>query len=205
MTGLMLFGQDGRMGAQIAALAAEYGFCLTDENAKVAVDFSHPDALHAVLGAVLDRRIPLVSGTTGYSPAQQAQLARAARSVPVLQSANFSLGAAVLTELAAAAAHKLPQWDISLIECHHAAKQDAPSGTALKLAEKLHLPLERVLSMRGGTVTGEHTAAFYGPQEHLVIAHCAESRAVFAHGALHAARWLIGRPAGLYGMEDLLK
>lgn len=201
----MLFGADGRMGAQIAALAAQYGFCVEHKSAAVAVDFSHPDALDTVLSAVLDRSMPLVCGTTGYSPAQQAQLAQAACRVPVFQSANFSLGAAVLARLAAIAAKETSQWDISLTEIHHAAKQDAPSGTALKLAQLLALPPERVLSVRGGTVTGEHTVAFYGPQEHLTITHCAESRAVFAHGALRAARWLMGRPAGLYGMGDMLK
>ena len=204
MTGLLLFGADGRMGREVAALAAKYGFTV-DENAAAAIDFSHPDALNTVLSAVLARGIPLVSGTTGYSPAQQRQIALAAQRVPILRSANFSLGAAVMARLLAQAARSLPGWDRALIERHHAGKLDAPSGTAIALAQAMGLPPGQILSVRGGTVRGEHEAAFYGAQEHVMIAHYAESRAVFAHGALRAARWLLSRPAGLYGMEDLLE
>ena len=188
----------------MAALAAQYGFTL-GEKAEAAIDFSHPDALDAVLDAVLARGIPLVSGTTGYSLAQQQQIHAAAQRVPILRSANFSLGAAVMARLLAQAASSLPGWDGALIERHHAGKVDAPSGTAIALAQAMALPREGILSVRGGTVRGLHEAGFYGPEEHLTIVHCAESRAVFAHGALRAARWSIGRPAGLYGMEDMLE
>ena len=204
MTGLLLFGAEGRMGREVAALAAQYGFTL-GEKAEAAIDFSHPDALDAVLDAVLARCIPLVSGTTGYSLAQQQQIHAAAQRVPILRSANFSLGAAVMARLLAQAASSLPGWDGALIERHHAGKVDAPSGTAIALAQAMALPREGILSVRGGTVRGLHEAGFYGPEEHLTIVHCAESRAVFAHGALRAARWSIGRPAGLYGMEDMLE
>ena len=204
MTGLLLFGAEGRMGREVAALAAQYGFTL-GEKAEAAIDFSHPDALDAVLDAVLARGIPLVSGTTGYSLAQQQRIHAAAQRVPILRSANFSLGAAVMARLLAQAASSLPGWDGALIERHHAGKVDAPSGTAIALAQAMALPREGILSVRGGTVRGLHEAGFYGPEEHLTIVHCAESRAVFAHGALRAARWSIGRPAGLYGMEDMME
>ena len=125
--------------------------------------------------------------------------------MPILRSANFSLGAAVMARLLAQAASSLPGWDGALIERHHAGKVDAPSGTAIALAQAMAMPREGILSVRGGTVRGLHEAGFYGPEEHLTIVHCAESRAVFAHGALRAARWSIGRPAGLYGMEDMLE
>ena len=106
MTGLLLFGAEGRMGREVAALAAQYGFTL-GEKAEAAIDFSHPDALDAVLDAVLARGIPLVSGTTGYSLAQQQQIHAAAQRVPILRSANFSLGAAVMARLLAQAASKI--------------------------------------------------------------------------------------------------
>ena len=110
-----------------------------------------------------------------------------------------------MARLLAQAASSLPGWDGALIERHHAGKVDAPSGTAIALAQAMAMPREGILSVRGGTVRGLHEAGFYGPEEHLTIVHCAESRAVFAHGALRAARWSIGRPAGLYGMEDMLE
>ena len=170
MTGLLLFGAEGRMGREVAALAAQYGFTL-GEKAEAAIDFSHPDALDAVLDAVLARGIPLVSGTTGYSLAQQQQIHAAAQRVPILRSANFSLGAAVMARLLAQAASSLPGWDGALIERHHAGKVDAPSGTAIALAQAMALPREGILSVRGGTVRGLHEAGFYGPEEHLTIVH----------------------------------
>ena len=136
MTGLLLFGAEGRMGREVAALAEQYGFTL-GEKAEAAIDFSHPDALDAVLDAVLARGIPLVSGTTGYSLAQQQQIHAAAQRVPILRSANFSLGAAVMARLLAQAASSLPGWDGALIERHHAGKRDMPSGTAIALAQAM--------------------------------------------------------------------
>lgn len=177
MTGLLLFGAEGRMGREVAALAAQYGFTL-GEKAEAAIDFSHPDALDAVLDAVLARGIPLVSGTTGYSLAQQQQIHAAAQRVPILRSANFSLGAAVMAPAAGAGGKQSAGWDGALIERHHAGKVDAPSGTAIALAQAMALPREGILSVRGGTVRGLHEAGFYGPEEHLTIVHCAESRAV---------------------------
>lgn len=204
MTPLYISGIDGRMGGEVQRLAPAYGFTprafSAEAKAGVIVDFSHPDRLPALLQAEL----PLVIGTTGYTPAQQAQIAEAARSRPIFQSANFSLGVHALRQAALLIQQLLPAWDVRLLERHHARKQDAPSGTALALADALALPRGDILSLRAGTLRGVHELGFYGAEESLTLVHAAESRVVFAHGALEAARWLMGRGCGMYGIEDML-
>ena len=204
MTTLYISGLAGRMGGEVARLAPAYGFTprafQPGGRAGVVVDFSHPDCL----AALLEGELPLVIGTTGYTAAQQAQIVQASRGRPILQAANFSLGVAAMRRLAVAARQLLPGWDIRLVERHHADKQDAPSGTALALAKAVEISRSEILSVRAGTVRGVHEVGFYGREEALMLTHVAESRAVFAHGALRAARWIVGRPCGLYGVEDML-
>ena len=225
MTGLLLFGAEGRMGREVAALAAQYGFTL-GEKAEAAIDFSHPDALDAVLDAVLARGIPLVSGTTGYSLAQQQQIHAAAQRVPILRSANFSLGAAVMARLLAQAASSLPGWDGALIERHHAGKVDAPSGTALALADSINESMGNAYSyvydrsqvrkkrdskeigisaVRGGTIVGDHEVIYAGADEVIEFKHTAYSKTVFGKGAVEAAKFLAGKPAGRYDMSDVIQ
>lgn len=191
------------MGQECARLAPEYGFLpLAYQAGRVGnalLDFSHPDCLSHVLACPL----PLIIGTTGYTAAQQEAIRQAAKSRPVFQAANFSPGVYIWGLLAEKAKDLLPDWDISLTELHHASKADKPSGTALRLAE--HLQIDQVQSIRGGTVRGTHVIGLYGPEEHLLITHTAESRAVFAHGALKAAKWIIEKKPGFYGMDDLYK
>jgi 4-hydroxy-tetrahydrodipicolinate reductase len=173
--------------------------------ADVIVDFSVPEALERLLNRTTS---PVVSGTTGIvlSPKQR---------VPVLHAANFSLGVAVLARVVRDAARALPGWDVEIVELHHAQKRDAPSGTALRLAEGLGRVVSGrqgmrgvgevgISAVRGGDIVGEHTVYLCGPGERLQLGHVAQSRALFAKGALHAARWIVGKAPGLYRIEDAL-
>lgn len=215
----------GRMGSQVADLAegdprfvvaARAGRELSGEallealkDSDAAVDFSTPEAGVAFAAAAARAGCAFVCGTTGFTPSQRARLKAAARKVPVFLAPNFSIGVAVLYRAAALAARALKGYDAGIVETHHAAKRDAPSGTALRLAEAVkeargdgrEVP---AVSQRLGTVIGEHTLTLAGPFERLELTHRAQSRALFAGGALEAALWLRGRKPGLYGMEDLV-
>lgn len=194
----------------------------------VLIDFSAPDALSANLGAAKVAGKPIVIGTTGLGEAHFAMLAEAARAVPVLQSGNFSLGVTLMAHLVREAAARLgPDWDIEVLEMHHRMKVDAPSGTAKLLGEaaaagrginfsddtesgRNGMTSARAqgaigfATLRGGTVAGEHSVIFAGNEERLTFAHSAENRMIFARGAVKAAEWLTGKPAGRYTMNDVL-
>lgn len=196
---------------------------------EVLVDFSHPGALEANLHAAVGAGIPLVVGTTGLEGRHHREIDAAARAVPVLQTGNTSLGVTLLAHLVREAAARLgADWDIEIVEMHHRRKIDAPSGTALLLGESAAagrgVALETVrdsgrdgqcgprapgaigfAALRGGTVTGEHSVILAGDNERLILSHSAEDRAIFAVGAIRAAEWLLGRPAGRYRMEDVLE
>lgn len=175
-----------------------------DLDADVVVDFSVPDGLRRLM----DRATcPVVSGTTGLRVDDL--LVR----VPFLHAANFSLGVAVLARLVRDAAKALPGYDVEVVELHHRGKRDAPSGTALRLVEGLgpiasgrsgpRVPGEvGAHAVRGGDIVGEHTVYLCGPGERLQLGHVATHRGVFAAGAVHCARWLVGKPAGRYSIED---
>lgn len=191
----------------------------------VLIDFTRPEALEESLGAAEAAGRAIVVGTTGLGPVQQRALDRAARTIPVLWSANMSRGVALLARLAAAAAAALPGWDAEILDLHHGGKVDAPSGTALMLGEAVARargqrpapPRDRLAAraarpegeigfaaLRGGTAAGEHRLFLLGPLERLELAHVAEERSVFARGAVEAALWLAGRPAGRYQLADTL-
>ena len=172
----------------------------------VAVDFSLPDGFGRILQACVERGAALVTGTTGLSTEQAAALDEAARRIPVLATANFSLGVAVLSELVERAAASLADWDCDILESHHVHKKDAPSGTALALGERAAKAgaLPRYASVRAGDVVGEHTVQFTGLGERIELIHRATDRDVFARGALHAARRIAGRTAGRYRLVELL-
>lgn len=224
---ITLFAPNGRMGQAIAAAAADaLGFMIDQDRGDVLVDFSAPSALHASLGRAIESGIPILVGTTGLGPAADEQIARAATRIAVLRAANTSIGVALLSDLVERAARALgPDWDIEILEMHHRMKADAPSGTALALGEAAArgrgtpLQAERArdgtglernegaigfASLRGGTVAGEHDVVFAGDEERLILSHRAESRMIFARGALAAARFLVGKPAGLYSMRDVI-
>lgn len=224
---ISLFAPNGRMGQAIAAAAADDPrFLIDDEHGDVLVDFSTPAALDASLERALSAAIPLLIGTTGLDEGADARIAEAARNIAVLRAPNTSLGVALLADLVERAAHVLgPDWDIEIAEIHHRMKADAPSGTALLLGEaaasgrdtpldadrgRSGTGLERragaigFASLRGGSVAGDHDVMFLGPDERLILSHRAENRMVFARGALAAARFLVGQPAGLYSMRDVI-
>ena len=172
----------------------------------VAIDFSLPVAFDPILALCVGRKAALVSGTTGLEPTQRTALDEAARSIPLIQASNFSLGVAVLSDLVERAARALPGWDCDIVEAHHARKADAPSGTALTLGAAAGQggAEPRYASLRAGDIVGEHMVQFTGAGERLELAHRAGNRDIFARGALHAASRLAGRDPGQYRLADLL-
>ncbi|MEO5558033.1 MAG: 4-hydroxy-tetrahydrodipicolinate reductase [Dokdonella sp.] len=190
----------------------------------VLVDFSLPTAFDSALACALERKIAFVSGTTGLDDRQQTALARAAESIPVLWSANFSLGIALLSRLVAQAARALPDWDCEIAEAHHSAKKDAPSGTARALGREVAVArgadFDTVASLResalrssgsigfavtrAGDIVGEHTVLFATSGERIELVHRATDRMIFARGAVTAARWLAHKPKGRYALADVL-
>lgn len=198
------------------------------DRSDVLIDFSSPQALEANLHAAIGAGIPIVVGTTGLCERHHTAIDHAAHAVAVLQTGNTSLGITLLAHLVREAAERLgADWDIEILEMHHRLKVDAPSGTALLLGEaaaagrgiELAASSERgrdgdtgqrgdgtigFASLRGGTVAGEHSVIFAGPEERLTLSHSAENRAIFARGAIKAAEWLIERERGRYRMQDVL-
>lgn len=172
----------------------------------VAIDFSLPEGFDPLLELCLARGAALVSGTTGLSATQRAALEAAATKIPLVWASNFSLGVAVLSELVERAAKALPGWDCDIVEAHHLQKKDAPSGTALTLGEAASANGAKVAyaSLRAGDIVGEHTVQFTGLGERLELVHRAGNRDIFARGALHAARRIVGKPAAAYRVRDLL-
>lgn len=208
-------GASGRMGRLVLAeieaapdLSLAWA-CGRDLPASLAcdviVDFSVPDGLRRLLTVA---PAPIVSGTTGLTLGDEPPVA-------LLHAPNFSLGVAVLARLVREAARALPDYDVEIVEIHHNAKRDAPSGTAIRLAEGLgervngHDGLRRpgtvgMHAVRAGDTIGEHTVYLAGGGERLELRHVATQRSVFARGALHCARWIVGRPPGRYRFEDTI-
>ena len=226
---LSLTAPGGRMGVAIAAAVAQNpGFAIDAAHGDVIVDFSAPAALAASLERAIQAQVPVLIGTTGLDDLADRRIAEAATQVAVLRASNTSLGVAVMEELVERAARMLRAgWDIEVLEMHHRRKADAPSGSALALGEaaargrgvSLADKAERgrdgtgliraegsigFASLRGGTVAGDHDVIFAGEEERLILSHRAESRAIFARGALAAARFLHRRDPGLYTMRDVI-
>ncbi len=220
---VLLIGAAGRMGQTVRDLAqsdpeieivaqCDLGDPIEPamKNCDVAIDFSHPDATDEICRATLSNRKSIVIGTTGHSQQQRTTIEEAARSVPIVFASNFSVGVNVLFWLTRKAAEFLgTDFSPEIIETHHKMKKDAPSGTAKTLAEILKaaqniqrkIPIE---SIREGDVVGEHSVIFSGPGERLELTHHAASREIFARGALRSAKWIVGKPPGLYSMQDVL-
>jgi 4-hydroxy-tetrahydrodipicolinate reductase len=193
--------------------------------ADVVVDFSSPAATLALAPMAATAKSAIVCGTTGLGEEARSALDRAARYVAVIWEPNMSVGVHVLGRLVAQAVAGLADWDVEIVETHHRAKVDAPSGTALRLADTVRAaraagarivhgrqgkPGPRgadeigVHAVRGGDVVGDHVVGLLGGGERIELAHRATSRDVFAHGALRAARWIAGRGAGRYTLGDVL-
>ncbi len=182
----------------------------TFAHADAVIDFSNHASVLASIALAQRTGAALLVGTTGLGDAHIAALKAASRERAVLLAPNTSLGVCVLNFLVGKATRLLGHaFELSLVEAHHSAKKDAPSGTALRLARTARdaggaLPDHQILAMRGGDVVGEHTLRFAGPGEYLELTHRATSRDLFARGALTAAHWLKGRSAGWYTMEHVL-
>lgn len=220
---VLLIGAAGRMGKTIVDLArtdreidivaqCDLGDPIEPamRNCDVAIDFSQPEAITEICRAALHCNKPLVIGTTGHSQEQRQTIKEAARSLPIVLASNFSVGVNVLFWLTRKAAERFgDDFSAEIVEAHHKTKKDAPSGTAKTLAELLkaarkienEIPIQ---SIREGDVVGEHTVIFSGPEERLELTHRAASREIFARGSLRAAKWIMGKPAGLHTMQDVL-
>ena len=217
------------MGKAIAEAASlRQDVAIASNAGDVFIDFSAPEGLEDHLQTALAAERPIVIGTTGLTPDHHRMIDDVARAIPVLQAANMSLGINLLAHLVREAAARLgEEWDIEIVEMHHRHKVDAPSGTALLLGQaaadgrgvSLQEASERgrdgiigartpgqigFASLRGGSVAGDHQLILATEGERIELGHRAESRAVFARGAIEAALWLIGNPAGRYAMTDVL-
>ncbi|HLZ79682.1 MAG TPA: 4-hydroxy-tetrahydrodipicolinate reductase [Sphingomonas sp.] len=247
MRAIGILGVHGRMGRAIANVAAESSALIAGgidrdggdhadaaalaRAADVLVDFTVPDALAEHLDAAVAAGTPIVIGTTGLTPAHHALIDEAAKTIPLIQSYNTSLGVNLLRGLVEEAARRLgSEWDIEIVEMHHRHKLDTPSGTALLLGASANIgrgaatatdlnrfdrmqegphPREEggiyYASLRGGSVAGDHQVIFATDGERIELGHRAESRAIFAKGAVKAALWLAeGRAPGRYTMADVL-
>jgi 4-hydroxy-tetrahydrodipicolinate reductase len=228
---LCLIAPNGRMGKAIAAAAAENpAFAIDQDHADVLVDFSVPAALEASLQRAISANVPILVGTTGLQPEHHARIEEAATRVAVICAPNTSLGINLLKQLVEEATRRLgPDWDIEILEMHHRHKVDAPSGTALmlgqaaangrggtlqelsrfdRISEHPHARERGTIgyaSLRGGSVAGEHVVILATEGERLELGHRADSRMIFARGALAAVRFLAGKPAGLYSMRDVIE
>jgi len=244
---LLICGVGGRMGREVAKLAldgmrgatvvAGYDILpvdtrefptytdwnVVDEDVDCIVDFSHHSGTEALLDFATKRNIPLVLATTGHTDAERAMIDEAAKKIPLFHSANMSLGIALLVELAKQTAKTFPEADIEIIEKHHNRKLDAPSGTALLLANAIREIRERacfvfgrsgqakrtpaeigIHAVRMGNIIGEHEVIVGTDTQTITLKHEAHSRALFAEGALAAAEFLIGKDAGLYDMKKMI-
>ena len=203
----------------------EIGDC--DVDADVVIDFAAAPAVDALLAYCVERNLPCVLCTTGLSEEQLASVREAAGKIAILQSANMSLGINLLLKMLKEAANVLAKagFDIEIVEKHHNLKKDAPSGTALALADSMNEELERsyqyvydrsqvreqrgkkeigISAVRGGTIVGDHDVIFAGADEVVTFSHRAYSKAVFGKGAVQAAKFLAGKPAGMYDMSDVI-
>lgn len=196
------------------------------ENVDIIIDFSHPKALDEILRYAVEKSLPIVIATTGHTDEQKVLMEKASNSIPVLLSANMSLGINLIIDLTKRATKMLHgAFDIEIIEKHHNQKIDAPSGTALSIADAInsalpgnemkyvydrHSSMQKrtrdeigIHSIRGGTITGEHTIIFAGNDEIIEIKHTAVSKNLFAEGALKAAAFLYNKAPGYYKMQDI--
>ncbi len=220
---------DVGLAAKLAPLEVTTVDSLSDvlERAHVVIDFTNAHASVENARACAAAGVPLVVGSTGFSPEAKEEMAKAAKSIPLVMAPNMSVGVNLVIEVAAQLARRLGEdFDVEVMETHHRMKKDAPSGTAMRLADELAKALGResddirtsrvgdigerpkkeigVQTLRGGDVVGEHTVFFFGDGERVELTHRATSREQFGRGALRAAKWVVGRPAGLYDMTHVL-
>ena len=216
---LVIIGAKGRMGTRIGELAAQGKIfevvARLDVGSKpseigagqVTIDFSQPEASLQYLREAAAQKKPYVVGTTGFTPEQDDAIKGLAGTIPIVKSSNMSLGVNVFFKVAEQVARTLSAYGIRVEEKHHVHKKDAPSGTALqagKLMEAAGKQKVEYQSFREGEVVGDHRVIFKGPADRIELFHHAESRDIFASGALTAAEWVLKQKPGLYSMQDVL-
>ena len=235
---LLIYGINGYMGRTIKelgkmddywknihGLSRESLDLSRDINYDVIVDFTHRSSLRDLLSLALEKRLPLVIGTTGYDEYQMGKIEEASETIPILHATNMSLGMNILFDLVEQTARRLKdRVDIEVVETHHNRKKDAPSGSAVTIVEAIEkglgesrkhqhgrngeCPREKgeigIHALRGGNIVGDHEVIFINDQESITISHKAYDRKVFAQGALEAAKFIIGKKPGLYNMKDIL-
>ena len=244
---ILICGVGGRMGREVAKLALDgvrgaevvagydivpidtrefrsyTDWSLVEEDVDCIVDFSHHSGTRALLDYAMQKKIPVVLSTTGHNEEELAQISEASKIIPIFHSANMSLGVALLVELAKITAKNFPDADIEIIEKHHNRKLDAPSGTALLLANAIREVRERtrfvfgrsgqakrekdeigIHAIRMGNIIGEHEVIVGTDTQTITLKHEAHSRALFAEGALAAAEYLIGKKNGIYDMKSMI-
>jgi 4-hydroxy-tetrahydrodipicolinate reductase len=238
---ILINGAKGRMGQAVytgaleipeleVAAQVDVGDDFLTELAKAdaVIDFSHHSTIEPVLARCVQRKVPIVIGTTGHTDGQIAAIRHSAQQIPIVYAPNFSVGVNTLFWLTRKAAEILgPSFDLEVLEMHHRMKKDSPSGTAKRLAEILTEVRELsyktdvrhgrqgivgertnaeigMHAIRGGDVVGDHTVIFAAQGERVELTHKASSRDTFARGALRAALWVSGKPAGLFDMQDVL-
>lgn len=248
MIKVLINGINGRMGQEVlkqVILSDDFEVCCgvdkfndketdfpiyTDVNSiketpDVIIDFSVPEASMNILEFAKDKKIPAVISTTGFSDEQLHTIVEYSKLIPIFRSGNMSYEINIMADIVAKLATQLKDSDIEIIETHHRNKLDAPSGTALILADSINEALDNkkdyqynrhsvrqkrpdneigIHSIRGGTEVGKHTVMFLGENETLEITHTVTSRSIFADGALKAAKFLVNQDAGLYNMRDLI-
>ena len=248
MIKILVCGIGGKMGANVLDVVAEDGgaevICGVDTHSNSAkvptyasfnevkekidavIDFSSPAALHGEMEWAVRNGVPVVLATTGYTADDIKYIENCAKKIAVFRTANFSVGVNLLVKLVREAAEALGEkFDIEIVEKHHRLKVDAPSGTALMLAESANGAFGNkkeylngregivgkrgneigIHAVRGGTIVGEHEVMFAGEDETVTLSHSARSKKVFASGALKAAKWIVGKPAGKYDMKNVLE
>ncbi|MDR0968059.1 MAG: 4-hydroxy-tetrahydrodipicolinate reductase [Holosporaceae bacterium] len=174
------------------------------EKSDALIDFSTPAAALKAMSVAARQKTPVVTGTTGFSKEEFERTREFSQAIPILRASNFSLGVNLMAVLAKKCASVLPDFDFCIIDKHHRGKKDAPSGTALFLAEQASQKAQ-IVSLREGGVFGEHICDFAGENEELSICHRAFNRKIFADGALKCARWIVGKSPKLYSMQDYLE
>lgn len=238
MINVLINGIGGKMGKMLfnEIQASEKFNCVggidkdTDINEieilpDVIIDFSTPVATLSMLKFAIERNIPVVIATTGFSDSEIKTIEEYSKTIPIFKSANMSYETNLMISLVSKLAKELHNSDIEIVDVHHNQKIDSPSGTALMIADSINSALNNAMhyefnrhskraprdkkeigihSLRGGTEVGKHSVFFFGENESLEISHTVTSRAVFANGALKAAEFIIGKPAGLYNMNDLI-
>lgn len=205
-------------------MGADYQQLSEVPQSDVLIDFSHPIMINDIIQYGLNHHTPLVIATTGHDDQQMQRIQQASHEIPVFMSANYSFGIEVVSHLLRQVSKILvPEFDVEIVEKHHHHKIDAPSGTSKHLAKTIISSVKTPLietnghhgkrqpndlaihAVRGGSIVGDHQVIFAGPEETIEISHHAQSRSIFAHGAIRAALWVVKQEAGFYQMNDLLK